>query len=453
MGAMSEAVGTPPRRARRAGIRFAGDDRLAKLATAGDQAAFAAIYRRYQRELHRYCQAILGSREEAEDALQNTLISAMKSLPGETREITLRPWLFRVAHNESISLLRQRRLHSELDLEEAAPDSDTDRRAETRQRLRELISDLGGLPDRQRGALVMRELSDLSYAEIADSFEFSEGAARQAIYEARSALHEMAEGRNMECTAVRQQISDQDRRILRGRRIRAHLQTCAGCRDFERAIDTRRKEFAQIAPLSPVAAAAILDSVLGGSSAGGGIAGLGAGGGALAGGSVAAKSVAAVVAAATIGVGTADLTGIIDVGGDDSGQSQSAAPASEGGSSATHGSAAGNAGAQGHSPGAANDDGSPSGKNGPGNGNGKANGQGNGRGHGVNGGGPPETPPGQSQTPPGQAAGGPSSAAEQNPNGIPPGQALTPPGQAAAPPAGGPPEEAPAGGSNAEPTG
>src|SRR5215211_3690699 len=276
MEAMSEATWDFPGRGRTAGLRFAGDDGLARRAKTGDTAAFAEIFRRYNRELSRYCKAILGSREQAEDALQNTIISAMNALPGETREIALKPWLYRVAYNESISLLRQRRPVAELDPEQAEPGSDPRVQAEQREGLRALLADLEELPERQRGALVMRELSDLSFAEIAATFEFSEGAARQAIYEARGALLEMAEGREMHCAQVRSQISEKDKRILRGRRLRSHLRECESCRDFEAAIGQRRAQFAQIAPLAPAAAAGILQSVLGSSAAGGGGGGLAA---------------------------------------------------------------------------------------------------------------------------------------------------------------------------------
>lgn len=456
MKGMSEAVPVAPGRGRAATLRFAGDDRLSRLAADGDQAAFAAIYRRYHRELHRYCQAILGSSEQADDALQNTLVSALKSLPGETREIALKPWLFRVAHNESISLMRQRRPTAELDVELTEPDADVETRLEARERLRMLLSDLDSLPDRQSGALIMRELSDMEYAEIAASFDFTEGAARQAIYEARGALMEMAEGRSMECAAVREEISANDRRVLRGRRIRAHLRECAGCRDFEEAIKDRRAEFAQIAPLSPVAAAAVLNSVLGGGTAtgtAGALGTLGGGAGAAIGGPAVVKSAAAVLAVAAVGVGAADVGGLVDLNGsgnqaargtttDGSGTGTGQPAEVDDSNSAAHGSGAGASaqndgqGASGQAKGHGNGNGHAHGKDhGKGNphGNGHGNGNGNGNGNAV---GTTGTPPGQAQTPPGQTQTipGQSSAPTQNPNGTPPGQTQTPPGQTQTPP-------------------
>src|SRR5687768_16171960 len=78
------------------------ETRLARAARRGDQRAFAGIYQRYHQELYRYCRALLGNAHEAQDALQNTMAIALRSLPGEERVIELRPWLYRVAHNEAV---------------------------------------------------------------------------------------------------------------------------------------------------------------------------------------------------------------------------------------------------------------------------------------------------------------------------------------------------------------
>src|ERR1051326_7578257 len=85
------------------------DARLARRAAKRDERAFAAIFRRYHQEIYRFCLSILGNAEDARDALQNTMVKALQALPGEERQIELRPWLYRVAHNESIDLVRKRR--------------------------------------------------------------------------------------------------------------------------------------------------------------------------------------------------------------------------------------------------------------------------------------------------------------------------------------------------------
>jgi RNA polymerase sigma factor (sigma-70 family) len=146
-----------------------GDERLARLATRGDQSAFEAIFRRYHQELYRYCRAIVADADDAHDALQSTMAAALRALPGSRREIALRPWLYRVAHNEAISIVRRRSRAADPELMPAALGPGADLEAESRERLRRLVSDLATLPERQRGALVMRELSGLAYGEIAEA--------------------------------------------------------------------------------------------------------------------------------------------------------------------------------------------------------------------------------------------------------------------------------------------
>src|SRR3954452_18136885 len=91
--------------------------RLGRRAARGDRSAFEEIFERHHQELYRYCLAIVRDRDDAEDALQMTMAAALRSLPGDDREIDVRPWLFRVAHNESISLLRRRQPEAANELE------------------------------------------------------------------------------------------------------------------------------------------------------------------------------------------------------------------------------------------------------------------------------------------------------------------------------------------------
>ena len=93
----------------------AADERLARRARRGDERAFAAIFERYHQQLYRYCLGILANPEDAQDALQNTMVKALRALPGEERSISLKPWLYRIAHNESIDLLRRRRVTEPVD--------------------------------------------------------------------------------------------------------------------------------------------------------------------------------------------------------------------------------------------------------------------------------------------------------------------------------------------------
>jgi RNA polymerase sigma factor (sigma-70 family) len=276
------------------------DERLAKIAAQGSTAAFTAIYKRHHQDLYRYCQSLTGNEQDARDALQETMIKAMRALSGEPREIALRPWLFRIAHNESVTVMRRRRPTASLESIGELPSSGgVDDVA--RERVRELFEDFAHLTPRQRSALVMRELNGLGFEEIGVALQISPAAAKQTVYEARQALLEVAKGRDTDCLEVRERISARDRRMLRGRGISAHLRSCSDCREFEAGIATRGEKLAAVAPLPAAMSTGILQEVLG-------VAGGGAGGGgiaiAAAGGSLTAVAKLGVAGVVALGVGT-----------------------------------------------------------------------------------------------------------------------------------------------------
>ncbi len=428
--------------------------RLGKRAAGGDQRAFEAIFKRYHQELYRYCLAIVRDREDAEDALQATMAAALHSLPGDQREIPLRPWLYRVAHNESISLLRARKATA--DAEDADPveamTGSVASEVEGRDRLRQLVADMQTLPERQRSALVMRELSGLSYAEIAEMLASSEGAARQTVYEARTALFAFEEGRSMECDPVREAISSRDGRRLRGRKVRAHLRVCEGCKDFEAVLAQRQTDLQALCPPLPaLAASGMLAGLLGGSggasvvgaSAGATVAGAGSAGSGLLGSGIAgglAVKGASLVAATALAAGAADLGGVIDLpnpfSGNDSAREGGAAGEKGSGGATSSGSGEAGSAANGDSDGAAARGAAGGGDAGAGPREGSApnHSQAGGRGE-------PGTPesggPGNSANAPGQTGntGGGSSASNGSGNsGSAPGQTGATPGQSGSTP-------------------
>ena len=192
-----------------------GDERLARLAAAGHERAFAVVYQRYHQPLYRYCRSILRNDADAQDALQSTFAAAFAALGRGQRDAPIRPWLFRIAYNEAVSALRRRRPTAELSAASGACTTSTEDRVAERAELRMLLRDLHKLSERQRSALVMRELSGLSHEEIAIALGTSVGTAKQTIYEARRSLFEFAEGREMPCDEIRRTISDADGRALR----------------------------------------------------------------------------------------------------------------------------------------------------------------------------------------------------------------------------------------------
>jgi RNA polymerase sigma factor (sigma-70 family) len=309
-----------------------------------DWSELEAVYERYHQRLYRYCFSIVGNADDAQDALQNAMLKAVRALPGEKREIQLKPWLYRIAHNESVELLRRRREQIELGPELASPTGGPAETADQRQRLRRLLGDLEQLPERQRGALVMRELGGLGFEQIGEAFGTSAAVVRQTVYEARLSLRQLEAGREMSCDKVMRELSDADGRIARRRDIQAHLRDCRDCRDFGESISARRHDLAAIAPLPAAASAALLHSVLAGGKAGAGLGGgIVAGAGKTAAGSLALKSAATVAVVAVLGASVADRSGLIDITGPN-GSGGDAARVSGESSSAPQGTPAGDDG-------------------------------------------------------------------------------------------------------------
>jgi RNA polymerase sigma factor (sigma-70 family) len=275
-------------------LRLLSDRALLERARRGSEAAVTAIFGRHHQGLYRYALSILASPDDARDAVQNTMVSLLAGLPAEKRDLELKPWLYRIAHNESVSIIRRRR-EAPLD---RAPEPGREADHEARRLTRQLLSDFAELPDQQRTALVLRELNGLSHAEIAETLAISEAAAKQTVYAARKALQELERGREMTCESAERQISDGDRRRLRGRALRAHLSGCAECRAFEQAIRSRSHQLAGLAPLPAALSAQILGGLFG--------SGIGPGGGAIAGsGGIAVSSAAPKLASLAVAISAA----------------------------------------------------------------------------------------------------------------------------------------------------
>jgi RNA polymerase sigma factor (sigma-70 family) len=313
----AHAVLAPRVPARRAPVRHSllSDERLAQLVGTGDERAFATLYERYHQPLYRYCRSMLRHEADAQDALQSAMASAYAALQRSRRDAPLRPWLFRIAHNESISVMRRRRPAAELTDDLGGSVASIEEHQERQAQLSLLLADLKELPERQRAALVMRELSGLSHEDIAVALDTSVGGAKQAIFEARRALSEFIEGRAMGCEDICRLVSDADGRVLRGRRVRAHLRDCQSCSAFAAMIPSRSADLRALTPPLPaIAAAGLLTRIVGASSSGGGSAGMGGGAGIA--GSLTGKTVTlglltkaattvAIVSAASFGITTA----------------------------------------------------------------------------------------------------------------------------------------------------
>jgi RNA polymerase sigma factor (sigma-70 family) len=168
-------------------LRCQTDRRLVDLVRAGNDRAFEAIVDRYRSPLLRYCGRLLPP-TRAEDAVQQSFLNAYAAMQRGDAELDLRPWLYRIARNACLNALRENGWsHEQIDNLRRGTESAQDvfeRQAE----LREVMEAVHTLPERQRDAVVLRELEGRSYDEIAEALDSSDGAVRQLLNRARNTL-------------------------------------------------------------------------------------------------------------------------------------------------------------------------------------------------------------------------------------------------------------------------
>jgi RNA polymerase sigma-70 factor (TIGR02960 family) len=185
-------------------------------AAQGEQEAFRELTDPYRRELQFHCYRILGSLHDAEDALQETLISAWRGLAGFEQRSPLRAWLYRIATNRCLDALRDAGRRppptpeppyalpaptrmAEVTWLEPYPDAllegiiDTTPGPEARYETREtielaFIAALQALPPRQRAVLLLRDVLGFHAAEVAGMLASSEDSVKGALKRARSTI-------------------------------------------------------------------------------------------------------------------------------------------------------------------------------------------------------------------------------------------------------------------------
>jgi len=305
-------------------LRLRSDEQLVRLFRQGNEEAFRVIHDRYRPRLFAYARQMLsGSRQDAEDALQDVFVRAYGALRANDRDVSLRAWLYRVAHNRCIDELRRPAPPSPETLELIQPSaSDPIAEAEQRESLRRLVEDVRRLPEQQRSALLMREIVGMSYTELASALDVTVPAVKSLLVRARIGLAQAAEARDTACASIREELTAaHDRGVRASGLAKRHLNDCSGCRAYKRELRSMRERFAALTPALGVTGvvAKLLGLGGGGAAAGTGAgAAAGAGGGAAAGGGVAAVAstaggglavsathVAAIVAAAAVAGGGA----------------------------------------------------------------------------------------------------------------------------------------------------
>src|SRR5919112_4316717 len=243
------------------GLAGRSDERLVEIAhEEGDERAFGVLYERHSAAILRYCRSLLRSPQEAEDVTQEVFVRAISALRRGADPDAFRPWLYRVAHNACMSHMRTRRPVLVADngvlVGPAAVAEPVDGH---REELRQLLDDIGSLPDVQRGALLLREMDGFSYEQVGEVLGLAPSTVRASIFRARRTLQGLAEARDADCDVIQSELSElADRRGRRARHITSHLHVCPTCRDFRDGLRRRPTVLGGFAPAGPAAPGALL---------------------------------------------------------------------------------------------------------------------------------------------------------------------------------------------------
>lgn len=161
-------------------------------AKAGDQAAFAAIFTRYERRIYNFIYRMMGNVEDANDLTQETFLKAYRALDKTDQELNINAWLHRIAANACLDVLRRRRRFRWFYWEEARHDEPSQRVEDNPERSvvgdesQELVRRvLARLTPRYRQALILREYEGLSVNEIAEVMNASRSAVKSMLFRAR----------------------------------------------------------------------------------------------------------------------------------------------------------------------------------------------------------------------------------------------------------------------------
>jgi RNA polymerase sigma-70 factor (ECF subfamily) len=162
----------------------------------GDQAAWEAIVRQHWRKVFNVAYKFVGKHDEAEDLAQDIFLKIFKSLDTFDRRANFQTWLTSVSRNLCIDHYRSVRKERETidrdvsasDLMPASPDPGPMAALEHRDRVTLLRQALAGLPETLRTAVILRDLQELSYQEIADRLRLPEGTVKSRINRGRTEL-------------------------------------------------------------------------------------------------------------------------------------------------------------------------------------------------------------------------------------------------------------------------
>ncbi len=284
-------------------LRLQSDERLVAITRRGNQAAYEVLVARYNARLLAFTRHMLGSKEDAEDVVQETFAAAYGAMVADDRPINVKPWLYRIARNRSLNHMRRQSAIGVDSFEHhvAEHGQTTADTVHEREEFRQLMADVGELPETQRTALLLREIDALSYDQIAEAMDTTVPSVKSLLVRARVSLAEATEARKLTCEEVREELGEVAEGLARlSPPVRRHLRSCERCSVFRKSLRETNRTLALMLPIGPLL---ILKKLM--------LAQLGTT--ASAGGSAAASTAAG--AAATTAAGTAATTAATSAAG------------------------------------------------------------------------------------------------------------------------------------------
>src|SRR6202012_2595196 len=237
-------------------LRLQSDERLIAYVRRGNNAAFEVLVARYQSRLLAFCRHLLGSREDAEDVLQEVMAAAFNAILADDRPINVRPWLYRIARNRSLNHLRRIQAVGvdSMDVHLSDNGATTADKVHEREEFRVLVEDIHDLPETQRTALVLREMDALSSEQMAEAMETTVSSVKSLLVRARVSLAEAAEARLLSCDEVRIELAEVAEGLQRrpGPLVRRHLKDCKRCSAFRDQLKATNKALAALLPVGPL---------------------------------------------------------------------------------------------------------------------------------------------------------------------------------------------------------
>ena len=236
-------------------LRIQSDERLVALTRRGNQAAYEALVGRYQSRLLAFCRHMLGSREDAEDVLQEVFAAAFNAMIADERALNVRPWLYRIARNRSLNHLRRVQAIGvdSMDVHLSENGASAADKVHRREEFRLLVEDVQGLPETQRTALLLREIDALSYDQIAEAMETTIPSVKSLLVRARVSLAESAQARHLTCDEVRDELGEVAEGLHRMTApVRRHLRQCDRCAAFRKQLRQTNRALAAVFPVGPL---------------------------------------------------------------------------------------------------------------------------------------------------------------------------------------------------------